>query len=430
MLVGAACAHPVAEPSREPWRPTRYDYARFVAGHPEAAPFLRRSEPNYLPFMAHRFTLPGAEEDVLVLCRWDHDRFPLRVFVETPEIPDDLQNEFHPVSPGIYVRAVKRALRTWEEALPEIVSFERVDDRERADLHVQLRGEVGPTPDPEMQVLGVTPLLSACRIGRERQARFESRFEVHRLTVYLADHFGLLTADQVERIALHELGHVLGMRGHSPIPADVMYEAARDRHVDRLSAEDVHSFRLLYALPAGTLYGRLPSGIALERPLVPRAPGPPELAPEPVRDRRFGFAIRLGKDWQPIRTPYGVVAVNGVAWDYDASFQLIVRPQTTIASYLERWGASHLRDGRMRAQSGAPVLGYPAFRMRVEQSDPPLLEEHVFLETPDRRLFVAIADAPPELFSYYLPWFEAMLSSLEVLEIHQSPDRNVPTPSR
>ena len=105
------------------------------------------------------------------------------------------------------------------------------------------------------------------------------RYHVQELRIYVVDRHGLLLPDQVERVALHEIGHAIGMRGHSPIPADVMYEVARDRlGPDGLGAEDVNSFLSLYAIPCGTVYTSRPSAErrAADPPALPE--GPPRLA--------------------------------------------------------------------------------------------------------------------------------------------------------
>lgn len=409
-LLLAACAGPPAEPSRTPWTPTRHEYARFRQQHPEIV------DPNYLPFMAHRFRFEAAREDRLVLCRWADERLPLRVHVRSPEIAPEIQNEFRPVSPQVYVTAVRRALDEWEEALEGVLRFEQAGDPDDADLVVELVGSVGPAPDPDVQVLGITPVARACRVRGEGTSpdAVEVEFDVEQIAVYLADRFGLLTPDQVERIALHELGHALGMRGHSPIPADVMYEVARDRTVGRLSVEDVNSFRALYGLPNGTVYARLPEGAALSQPAARGPDGPPELEVEPYRDERLGFAVRLARGWMRIPTSYGVVSVDGVAWDYDASLQIIVRSYPNVDLYLARHGAAHVGGAEILEHERIEDGERTAVRLLLERPDAPLVEEHRFLETGDGRLVISITDASSELYEDFAPWFDAVLDSLDV----------------
>jgi predicted Zn-dependent protease len=414
-LATSACG-PYAKPSREPFLPSRYDYERFRAEHPELGDQLL--EPNYLPFMAHRMEVAGRDEDVILFCRWDEDRFPLAVHVEPPRIGANLQSEFQPQDPGAYVDAAWRALESWQQAAGGRVSFGRAASWTDAELKVELVGEQGPAPGDGVQVLGTTPLARACRVKGKSvvQDRFDVTFKVPVIRVYVADQHGLLPPDQVERNVLHEMGHALGMKGHSPIPADLMYEVARDRRVSRLSTEDANSFRALYAIPNGTVYARMPRGAAPDRP-APAAPGGPlSLSVSPYVDPRLGFALHVPAGWRLIPAPRGVVAIDGLAWDYEGSFQVIVHSYPTIASYLQRHGAGHVRDGRLLSQAPTSLAGRPAFHMRVAQRGDTLIEDHVFVETGDGRVIVVIEEAPADLHAGFTPWFDAMLASLQVFQ--------------
>ena len=410
LLVSSSCAGPVATPSRTSFTPSRFDYAAFRRGFPELP------EPNYLPFMVHRFALADGERDVLVFCRWDDARFPLAIHVEPPVIGADVQDEFQPEEDASYVEALDGAIASWEGALPQVVRFRRVERVEDADLRLRLIGERGPAPEEGVQVLGLTPVVEACRVtgGDPDDVRLEVEFEVPEVEIYLADEHGLLPPDQIQRIALHELGHALGMRGHSPIPADLMFEIARDRRVDQLSTEDVNSFTALYDVPNGTVYARVPSGTSPERPAATAPDGPPRLASPPWRDHEHGFSIRFAEGWLAIPAPRGAVAVDGIPWDYEASFQVIVRSYPTIESYIDRYGAGHVGRGEVIEQGELRVAGRPAFGMRVLQRGGATTEDHVFVETGDGRLIVVITDSPTALRAGFDPWFLAMLETLEV----------------
>ncbi len=401
------CAPPRVTPSSEPWSPTRWDYGAFREAHSQVR------DPNYLPFMAHRFRRDG--EDLLLLCRWDDDAFPLAVHVEPPTIAKELEDEFDPKPPEAYVEAVQEALASWARRLPGVIRFRRVERAEQARLRVRLEGAVGPLADPDVQVLGMTPVTRACRVegGDPASGRLRVAFEVSELRIFVADRFGLLPPDQVERLALHELGHALGMRGHSPIPADLMYEQARDRTVGHLSEQDVNSFASLYRMPNGTIYLRFPRGSAPAR-RAPTAPVPVELDATPWEDARHGYAVRLPASWLRFETRQGVVIVDGVAWDYEASLQIIARRYRSIEGYLEQHLAAHVGRGVVAEQDEQPVAGRNAFHMVVEKPAHRLVEEHTFVETGDGRVLVVIAEAPAELHAGFAPWFRAVLESLEI----------------
>jgi len=414
LLLNAACATvrlegtasaPLAAP------PGRSEYLAFRSTHPELP------EPNYLPFMLHRFAGLDAGSDVLAFCRWSEDQLPLAISIEEPQIPQALESEFAPKSPRLYAHAVERALAAWEAALDGLVTFRRTGPSESATLRIRLLGEMAPTPEPDVAVLGTTPLGGACRAqgfdaGGERLL---VRYSVPEVRLYVADSFGLLTEDQVERVALHELGHVLGMRGHSPIPADLMYEVARDGSLAAaLTAEDVRSFLALYRIPNGTVFGRSQAAEASPPPPAGPPAGAPRLSAEPRQDPRHGFSLRLPQGWMQIETPYGVIAVDGVTWDYDASLQVIARGYPSPQAYLERNQAAHVGRGVLRARRECVFGNSPAVQLIVEGRLGPSVEQVTVIEAPGGRVLVVIADCPADLYSAYAPWFDAVLRSLEL----------------
>ena len=410
-----------AVPSSERFRPTRFDYETFRASR--APDDLL--EPNYLPFMAGRYTPKVGEQDLLVLCRWDAERFPLAVRVEAPRFDASLEDEFDAgKDASAYVAAAWKALDDWQNALDGLVTFRRVGGNDSADLTIRLIGQVGPAPEEGVQVLGTTSMHDACKI--EGTSMFADRvdvdFEVPEIRIYLADAHGRLPADQVGRNVLHEIGHALGMRGHSPIPADLMYEVARDRRVDRLSREDVNSFRALYRQPNGTIYARVPRGEDLPRRPAAAPPGPPALAGL-FEDRRLGYAIQPAQGWRVIPAQRGVVVIDGLAWDYEASFQVIVRSYPSVTRYLDRHAEGHVRGGKVAKRGFLDVAGRRAHWMRVVPLEGDMIEDHVFLETGDGRVVIVIMEAPTSLRSEFAPWFDAMLATLQVFQPSFAPQR-------
>jgi hypothetical protein len=411
-IAGCAGEGGPGEP-RVPYRPDRRDYATFQAAHPEIL------EPNYLPFMVHRIPGDGADGDALVFCRWSREDMPLSVYVQPPDIPEELQDEFSPKDPASYVVAVEAALRMWERELEGLVRFRLVTRPRAARLSLVLIAAEAPTPSLDLRVLGATPVAGACTAhGRVSGAlELDVTFSVPEANLYIADEFGLLSEDQVQWIALHEIGHALGMRRHSPIPADLMYEVVRDRIlVSGLSAQDVNSFVSLYQLENGTVFGHLPPGEnTLSEPArIPPPSGPPKLAMAPFVDARRGFQIYPPAGWMPLETSRGMVAVDGVTWDYSASFQIVVERYPTIEAYLERFAAYYLAKGRLLGWEFTNVGGFRALEASMVDHDDLTIEQYVFIEVGDGRLFVVLTDCAAEDGPDYWPWFHATLDSLEI----------------
>jgi hypothetical protein len=407
-----ACADSEPDGSA-PWAPTRRDYAAFAEEWPQL------HEPNYLPFMVHRAPAPDGRGELAVFCRWDSTAMPIAVYVTPLEIPEELQDEFHPRDPAAYTAAVRSAFEVWERELSPLVRFRFPEQQAEATLVVRPLGARAPVPDPDLQVLGETPLGGACRVrGRSRDPRrLDVAFEVRELRLYLADEFGLLPPSQVEMVALHEIGHALGMRGHSPIPADLMFEIARDRMQvsEGLSGQDANSFTSLYELPNGTVFGRVEARGPEDA--APADPGPPRLAVAPFVDARRGFELRPPAGWTRVPTTHGMVAVDGTTWDYVASFQIVVHRYQHIEEYLERYAQYYGTRGRMGEFAEVEVNGRRALQTELELSEAPRIEQVTLIEVGDGRVLAVVADAPRELFDAYRPWFAATLASLEIAEL-------------
>jgi len=395
------------------YRPDRRDYASFRQAHSEIL------EPNYLPYMLHR--LPGDEVrgDDLVFCRWPDDKMPLAVMIEPPTIPDSLQNEFDPHQPSEYIDAVARALDSWEEALEGHVRFRRVEQGGGADLRLRILGQRAPTPNPEVQVLGATEGIRGSCLARgwdRHSDRMRVHFEVSELVLYIADRYGLLTPDQVRRAAMHEVGHALGMSGHSPLSTDLMFRIlGEDRRMEALSIQDVNSFLSLYQLPSGSHYGR--TSVQEPPPRPPPAPpsGPPQLSTGPHVDARIGFALNTPSRWIRAETPHGFFAASGPFWDYDASMELFVWPSATIEDFLERFGQAFFQAGWVRHRGWMVIHGNRSLRVALEEEDG-RSAEFTIIELGDGRVMMLLAHCPTEYRAEWEPWFRAVLSSLQIWE--------------
>ncbi len=395
-----------------PYQPDRRDYASFREANPELL------EPNYLPFMVHRFESDAAVGDALVFCRWFAGGMPIAVYIEPPVIAAALQDEFNPRRPEDYVEAVAESLGVWERELEGLVSFRRVDEPAAAALTLRIVGEEGPVPVADRQRLGVAEALqAACRsYGWDGEAqRMLVRFELPMLVIHLADERGLLPPSLVRRIAIHELGHALGMRGHSPSRGDVMYPVLSDApgH-DELSLQDVNSFLSLYRLPNGAHLADLPPGGPAAR--LPPAPpsGAPMLAMAPHVDARRGFELHLPAGWLRIEEPRGLFIANGPSWDYDVSLRIFVWPSPSIEDFLRCCSRGLLAGSWFRERAFVVVKGRRALKLRVEDAEGRLAQQYLFIELGDGRVMMIAAESPVEYEQAWQPWFQVCLNSLEI----------------
>lgn len=400
LMAGATCV------THEPgYQHNRYDYWAFRSR------VGRLEEPNYLPYVTHRKRLPDGRP-ALVVCRWPAEAFPLAYYVEPPAIPPELQHEFSPRAATDYVEAVHRAVRRWADAIGRPVRFRPVSDPAAATLRVVLEPDMRPAP--EGLVGGMAEgAAESCRVLGPGPSpdQVEIAFALDTVRLFIVDSVGLLTPGQVELIALHELGHVLGASGqHSPLAGDLMFRMTDDRRVEALSAHDRNTFRELYQIPPGTVYARLAE--AHGQPMLEAQQGPPRLD-QSVADPRFGFQVQFPVGWQRIRTSRGWIGVDGVSWDYDASMQVsAVRGRFPELAARQAYRAQ--ARGELARIEHLELDGLPIARFVTDSGD--VTEEMVLIHWAEGWVILLLADCRSEHYPLYQNWFRRILLSVAPLD--------------
>jgi hypothetical protein len=169
----------------------------------------------------------------------------------------------------------------------------------------------------------------------------------------------------------------------------------------------------LYRLPNGAIYGRVTPG---PKPPALSDPGPPQLAMAPYVDATHGYRLRLPAGWTHFGTQHGVVGVDGVTWDYRASFQVAVQRYATVEEFLERYGAYYSRRGAIGEPTEQRVDGRRAVQTEIVLRDAPRIELVTLIEVGDGRILVVTADGPRDSWEAYRPWFDAVLATLRILD--------------
>jgi hypothetical protein len=250
------------------------------------------------------------------------------VYVAAPVIPAALEDEFEMNDPAVYVAAVERALATWGREMEGWCASAWTIRRTLASRSGCAARRRSSTANARCSAArgSRTPASSRARSRRRAHAR---AFEAGPLTIFVADEFGLLSADQVSG-SLHGIGHALNMRAHSPIPADLMYEVLRDRVLVREGSRPRTRTPSCRSTAAerddlrGCRRGRRRPSAAAERAADARA------RPASIRataSRQAAVRLDARGDGQ------GVAAVDGVTWDR-ASYQVVVSGQPSLDAYL------------------------------------------------------------------------------------------------
>lgn len=166
------------------------------------------------------------------LTRWSLLTMPLKVYIETS--PAGIRN-FQPS----FINQVRRGLDAWVNALDHQLSYSLQTIPDNADIKItwvntiDTRGHSGD---------GGTSYTAGLTTPNIRDGQLLS------MGVSLAT-FNIVGEPQndgvIYAVAVHEMGHALGLLGHSEHPEDIMY--AHNQSVLQPSPRDIRTIRQLYA---------------------------------------------------------------------------------------------------------------------------------------------------------------------------------------
>ncbi len=154
-------------------------------------------------------------------------QFPIKVYVETPKAVSEKQAQ-------TWVNSVLQAVQEWNAYLPLIV----VQQAEVADITIVRKA-------PPLQI------SPDSNIPRARSA--QTTYELYTNNKVLSHRFIILlspsqTGEYIQAAARHELGHALGIWGHSPLQTDALY-FSQVRKPSPISVRDVNTLKRVYEQP-------------------------------------------------------------------------------------------------------------------------------------------------------------------------------------
>lgn len=171
--------------------------------------------------------------------RWDEKSFPLKV-----AITDKSNIEL----PPYYRTEILRAFAQWQTS-SDFLTFEEITGEKYADIVVEI------TPLPSNVCEG-----NVCRyvVGYTTPKFKGSTLKKMTITLYDKDPYGNYFSDkELYNTILHEIGHALGIMGHSYSSEDLMYMTTETSSsfyapyrssFQYLSSQDINTIRLLYKL--------------------------------------------------------------------------------------------------------------------------------------------------------------------------------------
>lgn len=182
---------------------------------------------DYLRYVG--FELPFNEN---VLLHWSRRQMPLRVHLPVP--PDGFYAD-----PLAVHEVVRDGITDWADVVePGLPSFVFVDSPGEADIPVAWAFE---PPDPTWYVAHC--VFSPTVLSKQ--------FAVDHILVTARWRGREPSLDMIYGTVLHEMGHALGLAGHSPDRADVMGRSLNVERRPEVTARDRATLRALYAKPNG-----------------------------------------------------------------------------------------------------------------------------------------------------------------------------------
>ncbi|ALF53127.1 peptidase [Nostoc piscinale CENA21] len=154
-------------------------------------------------------------------------QFPVQVYIERPITVSNQQAED-------WVKSVLQSVQEWSVYLPLTV----VEKPEIADIKIERKA-------PPLQLSPDKKILRARSALTTYQFYTKNNVLLHRFTILLSPS---QTGNYVVAAARHELGHALGIWGHSPSQTDALY-FSQVRNPPTISDRDVNTLKRVYQQP-------------------------------------------------------------------------------------------------------------------------------------------------------------------------------------
>lgn len=167
--------------------------------------------------------------------RWSLTRMPLRVFFEPGDSVKNYQN--------VFADSVPRSLDLWCRATDGKLSWTKTANRADANMEVLFTADPASISRTHShQEAGICELKASGQKG----VKVAGIDHVVIKLLTTNDDGKAYNAAEIEAAAAHEVGHALGMNGHSANPDDVMFFAASKNIREGLSARDAATIKCVY----------------------------------------------------------------------------------------------------------------------------------------------------------------------------------------
>lgn len=165
-------------------------------------------------------------------------QFPIKVYVQQPiEVTDTAAS----IRFQKWVETVKEAIAEWNAYLP----LEIISEPEAADIVIwrsQPERKVKLNPDTGLYDI---PRAVAAETNYKFYLRHDPSVIAHKMTIYISPNF---VGTSLLATVRHELGHALGIWGHSPQESDALY-FSQVSDPPSISPRDINTLKKIYQQP-------------------------------------------------------------------------------------------------------------------------------------------------------------------------------------
>ena len=160
------------------------------------------------------------------LKRWNPETFPLTVYIEN-----------NPQLPEYYYSETKKAFQQWQKDTENFVQFVYTNNKQSANIRCKFKNYTSlKNNSPAGMALGVTQIKTKKGVLKYSQ-----------IDLSITDSKGkYFDSKHLYSTILHEVGHSLGLSGHSVNKKDIMYPVNYNNL--SLSKGDINTLKLLYSI--------------------------------------------------------------------------------------------------------------------------------------------------------------------------------------
>lgn len=165
-------------------------------------------------------------------------QFPVKIYLAKPT--ESVDNSARNLRQQQWVEAVRKAIAEWNKYLP----LQEVENPELANIIIERS-----IPARKVEFNPATGLYDIPRaITAQTTYQFywqENQVLAHRMSIKVSPN---LSQTAILAATRHELGHALGIWGHSPNPNDALY-FSQVRNFPPISARDINTLKKIYQQP-------------------------------------------------------------------------------------------------------------------------------------------------------------------------------------